>query len=198
MVALPRDTDCLQAYAGPCAAPWLWRAAAQVLYRYQDWQTVARTVTDRVDHPYAKLVALMLYAQGGDLAGAPALLRRSWQWVDPATWDRRLDLEDADVWREVLLAAALGEEVEGYRLDHLIGVLQDPAQFGGHALSKIGLPREELLTEALFYAAMRDIAQGRTEDGLALLRQTRETGYTPALEHAYAKRFLVQLEQAER
>ena len=45
---------------------------------------------------------------------------------------------------------------------------------------------------------MRDIAQGRTEDGLALLRQTRETGYTPALEHAYAKRFLVQLEQAER
>ena len=198
MVDLPRDTDCLQDYTGPCAAPWLWRAAAQVLYRHQDWQTVARTVTDRVEHPYARLVSLMLYAQGGDLAGAPALLRRNWQRVDPTTWDRRLALEDAAVWREVLLAAALGEEVDGYRLDHLIGLLQDPAQFDGHALSKIGLPREELLTEALFYSAMREIAQGRTEDGLTLLRQTRETGYTPALEHAYAKRFLAQLEQAER
>jgi len=198
MVALPRNADCLQAYTGPCAAPWLWRAAAQVLYRHQDWQTVARTVTDRVDHPYAKLVALMLYAQGGDLAGAPALLRRSWQRIDPATWDRRLDLEDANVWREVLLAAALGEEVEGYGLDHLLAILRDPAQFDGHGLSKIGLPREELLTEALFYSAMREIAQGRTKEGLTLLRQTRETGAAATLEYAYAKRFLDQLEQADR
>ena len=83
MIDLPRTTDCLQAYTGPCAAPWLWRAPAQVLYRFQDWQTVARTVTDRVDHPYAKLVALMLHAQGGDVAGAPALLRRTWQRIDP-------------------------------------------------------------------------------------------------------------------
>lgn len=198
MVALPRTTDCLQQYTGPCAAPWLWRGAAQVLYRYQDWQTVARTVTDRVDHPYARLVALMLYAQGGDIAGAPALLRRNWQRIDPTTWDRRLDLEDEGVWREVLLAAALGEEVEGYALDHLRAILQDPAAFDGHGLSKIGLSRDELLTEALFYSAMREIAQGRTEEGLALLRQTREAGYAPALEYAYAKRFLAQLEQAGR
>ncbi|KRS16426.1 toll/interleukin-1 receptor domain-containing protein [Roseovarius indicus] len=198
MIDLPRTTDCLQAYTGPCAAPWLWRASAQVLYRFQDWQTVARTVTDRVDHPYAKLVALMLHAQGGDVAGAPALLRRAWQRIDPATWDKRLELEDQAVWREVLLAAALGEEIDGYALDTLRAVLQDPAAFDGHALSKIGLSRKELLTEALFYSALRDIALGRAEEGLTLLRQTREVGYTPALEHAYAKRLLAQLEQAER
>ncbi|MEQ8896786.1 MAG: toll/interleukin-1 receptor domain-containing protein [Roseovarius sp.] len=198
MVALPRSTDCLQDYTGPCAAPWLWRAAAQVLYRYQDWQTVARTVTDRVDHPYAKLVALMLYAQGGELAGAPALLRRNWQRVDPSTWDRRLDLEDDGVWREVLLAAALGEEVEGYALDRLLAILQDPARFDGHGLSKIGLARKELLTEALFYSAMRELAGGRAEDGVTLLRQTRDAGDPATLEYAYAKRLLAQLEQAER
>lgn len=198
MVALPRSTDCLQDYTGPCAAPWLWRAGAQVLYRYQDWQTVARTVTDRVDHPYAKLVALMLYAQGGEVAGAPALLRRNWQRIDPTTWNRRLELEDEAVWREVLLAAALAEDVEGFALDHLLTMLQDPAAFDRHRLSKIGLSREELLTEALFYSAMREIAEGRSDEGLALLRQTREAGYAPALEYAYAKRFLTQLEQAER
>jgi len=194
MIALPEATGCVGRFVNECIATWVWRAASQVIYRHADWQTVARSVAARVDHPYSTLISLILNAQGGTVAGAPALLQRKWDQVDPALWPRRIAIEDEAVWSEILLSYAVGEAVDGYRPEDMRAILQDPQAFADHALSGIGLRREEMLTEALFYNAMLEIARGRTQAGIALLRQTRDVGYWMALEYAFARPLLDQLE----
>ncbi len=196
IVALPETTGCTDGFGPNCVASWLWRATGQVVYRYADWQTVARIVTSKVDHPYSTLIALMLNAQGGEVAGSGALLRRNWDRVDPTLWGRRIELEDEGVWREILLGYAVGEVVDGYRPGELLEILQDPAAFADHGLSRIGMHREEMLTEALFYSAMLEIAQGRAAAGKDLLRRTRALGYWQALEYSFAQQFLLQMGEA--
>ncbi|MDF0602098.1 toll/interleukin-1 receptor domain-containing protein [Psychromarinibacter sp. C21-152] len=192
MEKLPQATGCAEDFTAHCVAPWIWRAVAQAVYRHGDWQTVARRVTANVDHPYAALVSLILNAQGGETAGAPALMRRRWQTVDPSLWPQRIELEDEGVWREILLGYAVGEFVEGLGPEDLYAALEAPDAFAAHPLSKIGLPREEMLTEALFYGAMQAYADGDREAALELLRRSQGVGYRQALEHALALPLLAQ------
>ncbi|WP_425053324.1 TIR domain-containing protein [Psychromarinibacter sp. S121] len=192
MERLTEATGCTDDFSPNCVSPWIWRAVAQAVYRYKDWETVARRVTANVDHPYAVLVSLILNAQGGESAGAPALLRRKWEDIDTTQWPKRIELEDEAVWREILLGYAVGEFVEGLEPDALYAALEDPEAFAAHPLSQLGLPRGEMLTEALFYSAMLAFAEGDRQSALDLLTRAREADYWLALEHALAVPLLEQ------
>lgn len=100
------------------------------------------------------------------------------------------------MWREILLSYAVGRIVDGYRPEQLLEIFRDPQAFAAHGLSHIGMRREELLTEALFYSAMLEIAEGRIDAGRALLQATRDLGYWLALEHGFAKQILAQLDES--
>ncbi|MEM6695548.1 MAG: toll/interleukin-1 receptor domain-containing protein [Pseudomonadota bacterium] len=194
MENLTDATGCAGRFDGDCRIAWIWRAVAQIIYQHGDWQTVGRTVTSRVDHPYSVLVSLMLNAQGGRVSGALELMQRNWDRIDPSLWPRRIALEDERVWREILLGYGVGEIVEGYDPEALLTVFKDPEAFAAHPFAQIGLRREELLVEALFYTAMKEIAEGRDAVGIALLQETLAVEYWNALESSFAVPFLAQLE----
>jgi lipoprotein NlpI len=128
-------------------------------------------------------VLLYAFEEGKGRDVASKLLETRWKAVNPSGWERRLELGDPGVCREMLIGYYLGMVSR----DQLFSPLIDDATFNQSPFANLPLARLGMLCEANFYDALLKRMHDSPSEMRAALEATIATGFRRYLEFSMAK-----------
>ncbi len=175
---------------GTSTDTWLFLASlGQLLTAAPGWQDT----TDRflqTNHQNKDYVLALYYSQlgGSKSQQAQDLLKARFATVQRSNWPARLQAGDMSAWREMLLSRFMNVVGEA----EMLQALETDASWEKSPFASLPVPRRGLLTELLFYEAIRAKANGQVDAMRSQLKRCIDVGYTSYIEHDMATYLLAE------
>lgn len=133
-------------------------------------------------------VAMLLYThnESKQRGFAQRRIDELWRTVDRQFWKVRLHNGDERVWYEMLLGYFKGAVSEA----DIFGPLRDDNAFQASELAGLGFTRQEVLTEAYFYDALRRKVDNELDGARDSLKRVVKSGSKNYIEYALAEQLL--------
>jgi|WetSurMetagenome_2_1015567.scaffolds.fasta_scaffold01477_6 hypothetical protein len=142
-------------------------------------------------HEYKDYIRMLLFyhlSVAGKNLHAEEMLMERWKTIDSSTWKTRLENNDINVWREMLIGYYLGKVPEKALIEPLI----DSAAFLNHPFSRLS-PLTGMRCEAYFYIGLKKGAEKDNRSFEKYMIECVGTKHRSYYEYLMAKYFLTRI-----